>query len=188
MQTSANTGSQNIAAEARSYTRYILLLRQFIGCHFTQPEITRFHGSLTLAEFQRLLPAPDLWSMLHRVGNFPVNPAPADAPAPFTLRAAASIAARLCCCVTVNLHQNWLFQSTTPDRASLESRNAGASDAVPPRRRKPRKIWPAPSIPHTDTPFSGAVGSEKEKKIDTEGGMTPRRISCSRRQPVPRTA
>ncbi|EDQ7229125.1 hypothetical protein XL92_002569 [Salmonella enterica subsp. enterica] len=34
--------------------------------------------------------------------------------------------------MTVNLHQNWLFQSTTPDRASLESRNAGASDARSP--------------------------------------------------------
>jgi len=79
VQTSANTGSQNIAAEARSYTRYILLLRQFIGCHSIQPEIARFHGSLTPAEFQHLLPAPDLWSMLHRAGNFPVNPAPAAA-------------------------------------------------------------------------------------------------------------
>lgn len=155
MQTSANTGSQNIAAEARSYTRYILLLRQFIGCHSTQPEITRFHGPLTPAEFQCLLPAPVHWSMLHRAGNFPVNPSPAATPEPFALRAAACIAARLCCRVTVNLHQNCLFQSTTPDRASLESRITGASDAVPPHRREPRKIWPAPSIPHTDTPFSG---------------------------------
>ncbi|WP_185930854.1 hypothetical protein [Klebsiella huaxiensis] len=55
VQTSANTGSQNIATEARSYTRYILLLRQFTGCHSTQPEITRFPGRLTPAEFQRLL-------------------------------------------------------------------------------------------------------------------------------------
>lgn len=64
----------------------------------------------------------------------------AATPAPFTLRAAACIAARLCCRVTVNLHQNWLFQSTKPDRASLESRITGASDAVPPRRREPPQI------------------------------------------------
>lgn len=143
------------AAEVESYTRHILSLRQFTGCHSTQPEITRFYGSLTPAEFQRLLPAPVHWSMFHRAGNFPVNPAPAATPAPFTLRAAACIAARLCCRVTVNLHQNWLSQSTIPDRASLESRITGASDAVPLRRRELRKIWPAPSIPHTDTPFSG---------------------------------
>lgn len=54
------------AAEVESYTRYILLLRQFAGSVSNQPEITRFHGSLT----------------------------PADTPAPFTLRASACIAAR----------------------------------------------------------------------------------------------
>lgn len=108
--------------------------------------------------------------MLHRAGNFPVNPAPADTPAPLLLRAAACKDVRLCCRVTVNLHQNWLFQSTIPDRASLESRNAGASDAVPPRRRKPRKIWPAPSIPHTDTPFSGRCRFRKGEKDRYRGG------------------
>ncbi len=46
-------------------------LRQFIGCHSTQPEITRFHGSLTSAEFQRLLPAPVHWSMSHPAGSDP---------------------------------------------------------------------------------------------------------------------
>ena len=111
---------------------------------FLSTENHRFPGTFTSAEFQRLLPAPVHWLMLHRTGNFPVNPAPAATSAPFALRAAGCIAARLCCRVTVNLHQNWFFQSTTPDRASLESRITGASDAAPPRRRKPRKIWPAP--------------------------------------------
>lgn len=159
VQISADTGSQNIAAEARSYTRYILLLRQFIGCHSTQPEITRFNGSLTPAEFQRFLPAPVHWSMFHRAGNFPVNPAPAATPAPLLLRAAACIAVRLCCRVTVNLHQNKLFQSTKPDRVSLESRISGASDAVPPRRREPPQIWPAPSIPTLTRPITGRCQS-----------------------------
>ncbi|EPE8324402.1 hypothetical protein ACSPDP_002584 [Escherichia albertii] len=44
-----------------------------------------------------------------------------------------------------------------------------------------------PQSPTLTRRFQAAVGSEKEKKIDTEGGMMPRRISCSRRQPVPRT-
>ena len=79
------------AAEVDSYTRHILSLRQFTGCNSTRPEIIRFPGTITPAEFQRLLPAPVHWSMLHRAGNFPVNPAPADVPAPFTLRAAACI-------------------------------------------------------------------------------------------------
>lgn len=108
--------------------------------------------------------------MLHRAGNFPVNLAPADTPAPCTLRAAACIAARLCSRVAVKLHQNVSSQSTTPDRASLESRYVGASDAVPPRRRKPRKIWPAPSIPHTDTPFSGRCRFRKGEKDRYRGG------------------
>ncbi|MBA4711754.1 MAG: hypothetical protein H2205_04585 [Citrobacter pasteurii] len=55
--------------------------------------ISRVSGSSVLAEFQRLLPAPDLWSMLHCTGNFPVNPAPAT-PEPFTLRAATCIAVK----------------------------------------------------------------------------------------------
>ncbi|HCM1954865.1 TPA: hypothetical protein N3A08_003972 [Salmonella enterica subsp. salamae serovar 9,46:z4,z24:z39:z42] len=75
--------------------------------------------------------------------------------------------------MTVKLHQNVRSQSATLNRASLESRITGASDAIPPRRRKPRKVWPAPSIPTLTRRFQDAVGSEKEKKIDTEGGMTP---------------
>lgn len=108
--------------------------------------------------------------MLHRAGNFPVNPAPAATPAPFTLRAAACIAARLCCRVAVKLHQNVPSQSTIPDRASLESRITGAGDVVPPRRRKPRKVWPAPSIPHTDTSFSGRCRFRKGEKDRYRGG------------------
>lgn len=108
--------------------------------------------------------------MFHCAGNFPVDPAPAATSAPFTLRAESCIAARLCCHVTVNLHQNVLFQGTTPDRASLESRITGASDAIPPRRRKPRRVWPAPSIPHTDTPFSGRCRFRKGEKDRYRGG------------------
>lgn len=45
--------------------------------------ISRVSGSSVLAEFQRLLPAPDLWSMLHCTGNAPVIPVPVATPAPF---------------------------------------------------------------------------------------------------------
>ncbi len=76
----------------------------------------------------------------------------------------------ICSRVTVKLHQNVPSQSTIPDRASLESRSAGASDAAPPRRRKPRKIWLAHSIPHTDTPFSGRCRFRKGEKDRYRGG------------------
>lgn len=141
VQTSANTGSQNIAAEAPGYTRYVLLT------------------------------APVRWTILHRAGNFPANPAPADIPAPFYVPGCGlHLPQGICCRLTANLHQNLLTQSTIPDRASLESRNAGASDAIPPRRRKPRFIWPAPSFPHTDTPFSGRCRFRKGEKDRYRGG------------------
>ncbi|HHA3386660.1 TPA: hypothetical protein ACODJ5_004786, partial [Salmonella enterica subsp. salamae serovar 42:g,t:-] len=37
-------------------------------------------------------------------------------------------------------------------------------------------VFGAPAlIPKSDTPFRAAVSKKKEKKIDTEGGMMPRR-------------
>ncbi|WP_368917665.1 hypothetical protein, partial [Citrobacter sp. FDAARGOS_156] len=44
-----------------------------------------------------------------------------------------------------------------------------------------------PQSPTLTRRFQAAVSHKKEKKIDTEGGMMPRRISCYGRQPVPRT-
>ncbi|EKY5004446.1 hypothetical protein QFX71_003400 [Citrobacter amalonaticus] len=40
VQTSANTGSQNIAAEVKSHTHYVLSLRQFIGYVSTRGSLT----------------------------------------------------------------------------------------------------------------------------------------------------
>ncbi len=108
--------------------------------------------------------------MLHRAGNFPVNPAPAATSAPFSVRTAACIAVRLCCRVTVKLHQNLrsFAHCTQPGRHFRRVKRQ--SDAIPPRRRKPRKIWPAPSIPHTDTPFSGLCRFRKGEKDRYRGG------------------
>lgn len=158
------------AAGVESYTRYILSLHQFAGYVSIRPEISRFPGSSVLADCQRFLSAPDLWPILLCAGNDPVNPALAATSAPFILRAAACKDSRLCCRVTVKLHQNLRYQSATLNRASLESRSTGASDAVPPRRRKPRFIRPAPSIPHTDTPFSGRCRFRKGEKDRYRGG------------------
>lgn len=187
MQTSANTGSQNIAAEAKSHTHYILSLHQFAGCVSIRPEVSRFPGSSVPADCQRFLSAPDLWSMFHRAENFPVNPAPAAASVPFALRAAACIAARLCSRVAVKLQQNVSSQSTIPDGASLESRNAAQVTPFQHADASHGKSGLRPQSPTLTRRFQAAVGSEKEKKIDTEGGMMPRRIPAHARQPVPRT-
>ncbi|VEA05849.1 Uncharacterised protein [Salmonella enterica subsp. enterica serovar Sanjuan] len=136
------------------------------------------------AEFQRLLPAPDLWSMLHRVGSDPL-PAPAATSAPFTLRAAACIAARLCCRVTVNLHQNprSFAYCTRPVRHFRRAERQ--SDAQPPHHAIPLISGAQRSFPNLTRLFGAAVSKKEEKKIDTEGGMMPRRIPALAGSPYP---
>ncbi len=125
--------------------------------------------------------------MLYCAGNDPVTPAPTATSAPFTLRAAACIAARLCCRVTVKLHQNLrsFAHCTRPVRHFRRAERQ--SDAQPPHRAMPLFSGFRRSFPNLTRLFGAAVSKKEEKKIDTEGGMTPRRIPCSRRQPVPRT-
>lgn len=125
--------------------------------------------------------------MLYCAGNDPVTPAPTATSAPFTLRAAACIAARLCCRVTVKLHQNLrsFAHCTRPVRHFRRAERQ--SDAQPPHRAMPLFSGFRRSFPNLTRLFGAAVSKKEEKKIDTEGGMTPRRIPCSRRQPVLRT-
>lgn len=114
--------------------------------------------------------------MLHHAGNFPVTPALTDTPAPFTLRAAACIAARLYCRVTVNLHQNprSFAHCTQPVRHFRRAKRQ--SDAQPPHRAMPLFSGLLRIFPNLIRPFWTAVSKKEEKKIDTEGGMMPRRI------------
>ncbi|WP_266167514.1 hypothetical protein [Citrobacter amalonaticus] len=164
------------AAEVESYTRYILSLRQFAGYVSIRSEVSRFPGSSVPVDYQRFLSVPDLWSMLHCAGNNSVNPAPAATSAPFTLRAAACIAVRLCCRVAVNLHQNLrsFAHRTRPVRHFRRAKRQ--SDAQPPHRAIPlfSGFWRL--FPNLTRLFGAAVSKKEEKKIDTEGGMTPRRI------------
>lgn len=92
-------------------------------------------------------------------------------PAPFTLRAAACI----CCRVTVNLHQNprSFKHCTRPVRHFRCVKRQ--SDAQPPHRAMPlfSGLWR--SFPNLTRLFGAAVSKKEEKKIDTEGGMMPRR-------------
>lgn len=182
-----NAGPQLTAAEVESYTHNILSLRQFAGCVSIRPEVSRFPASSVPADYQHLLSAPDLWSMLYCAGNDPVIPVPAATSAPFTLRTAACIAARLCCRVTVKLYQNprSFAHCTRPVRHFRRAKRQ--SDAQPPHRAMPLFSGFRRLFPNLTRLFGAAVSKKEEKKIDTEGGMMPRRIPCSRRQPVPRT-
>ncbi len=114
--------------------------------------------------------------MLYCAGNVPVNPAPAATSAPFTLRAAACIAARLCCRMTVKLHQNPRSFAHCTRSVRHFRRAKRQSDAQPPHRAMPLFSGFRRSFPHLTRLFRAAVSKKKEKKIDTEGGMTPRRI------------
>lgn len=114
--------------------------------------------------------------MLHRAGKFPVNPAPAATPAPFTLRAAACIAVRLCCRVTVKLHQNLRSFAHVTRPVRHFRRAERQSDAQPPHRAMPLFSGFRRSFLHLTRLFGAAVSKKEEKKIDTEGGMMPRRI------------
>lgn len=119
-----------------------------------------FYCASSLVVFPINRKSPDFTARLHLLTH--------QRPLRYGLRPA--LPQGICCRVAVKLHQNVPSQSTIPGRASLESRSAGASDAVPPRRRKPRKIWPVPSIPHTDTPFSGRCRFRKGEKDRYRGG------------------
>ncbi|MEY5777569.1 hypothetical protein WKX08_25305, partial [Salmonella enterica subsp. enterica serovar Corvallis] len=162
--------------EVESYTRYILSLRQFAGYVSIRPEVSRFPGLSVPADYQRFLSAPDLWSMLYCAGNDPVTPTPAATSAPLTLRAAACKDVRLCCRVTVNLHQNLqsFAHCTRPVRHFRRAKRQ--SDTQPPHRAMPLFSGFQRSFPNLTRLFRAAVSKKKEKKIDTEGGMTPRRI------------
>lgn len=177
------------AAEVDRNTRYILSLRQLAGYVSIRPEVSRFSGSSVLADYQHFLSVPDLWSMLYCAGNAPVNPAPAATSVPFTLRAAACIAARLCCRVTVKLHQNprSFAHYTRPVRHFRRAKRQ--SDAQLPYRAVPLFSGLLRIFPNLIRPFWAAVSKKEEKKIDTEGRMMPRRIpalagSPYRAQPV----
>ncbi|KXA00886.1 hypothetical protein HMPREF3207_03073 [Citrobacter koseri] len=89
--------------------------------------------------------------------------------------------------MTVNLHQNprSFAHGTRPVRHFRRAKRQ--SDAQPPHRAIPLFSGFRLSYPNLTRLFGAAVSKKEEKKIDTEGGMTPRRIPCSRRQPVPRT-
>lgn len=175
------------AAEVESYTRYILSLCQFAGYVSIRPEVSRFPGLSVPADYQRFLSAPDLWSMLYCAGNDPVTPTPAATSAPLTLRAAACKDVRLCCRVTVNLHQNprSFAHCTRPVRHFRRAKRQ--SDAQPPHRAMPLFLGFRRSFPNLTRLFWGRCQQERGEKDRYRGGLTPRRIHCSRRQPVPRT-
>ncbi|SQI72588.1 Uncharacterised protein [Salmonella enterica subsp. houtenae serovar Houten] len=85
------------------------------------------------------------------------HPLPAATSAPFTLRAAACIAARLCCRVAVNLHQN-LRSFTHCTRPVRHFRHAKRqSDAQPPHRAMPLFSGFRRSFPHLTRLFGAAV-------------------------------
>ncbi len=117
-----------------------------------------FPVPLYLLIISAFLSAPDLWPILHCAGNAPVN-----------------------------LHQNprSFAYCTRPVRHFRRAKRQ--SDAQPPHRAIPLSSGFRRSFPNLTRLFMAAVSNKKEKKIDTEGGMMPRRIPCSRRQPVPRT-
>lgn len=114
--------------------------------------------------------------MLYCAGNDPETPIPAATSAPFILRAAACIAARLCCRATVNLHQNLrsFVHCTRPMRHFRHAERQ--SDAQPPHRAMPLISGFRRSFPNLTRLFRAAVSKKEEKKIDTEGGMMLRRI------------
>lgn len=97
------------------------------------------------------------------------KPAPAAASAPFTLRAAACIAARLCCRVTVKLHQNprSFAYCTRPVRHFRRAKRQ--SDAQPPHRAMPLFSGFRRLFPHL-TRLLGPLSARKGEKDRYRGG------------------
>lgn len=82
----------------------------------------------------------------------------------------------ICCRVTVKLHQNprSFTHCTRPVRHFRRAERQ--SDAQPTHRSMPLFSGFRRSFPNLTRLFGAAVSKKEEKKIDTEGGMTPRRI------------